>query len=297
MEKISVVILLNNENNNINKCIESVVNQTLNSFEIICFGDNLSNNVNVAIEKYKSNNKISIIKQSNKTLSNDILNKINGEYIYFIESYQILEVFALEMLYLNAKMNDLDIIYFNQQHCNINTEKTFTGAEFIKKININSNFNKNITLQLFKKDFLTKNNIKINNIMINQELISSATKVRNLNTNLNLNTKNVSEENLEQKKQIDSKNKQIEDMKKQIEQLKNDVSKKDAEIKSYKNEVSKYKSLSNKYKGQSEYNIKQKHKLQGQVKYHKKDKASLKNSKSYKIGRIITYIPRKIKNV
>lgn len=300
MEKISVVVLLNSYNTNINKCLKSLVNQTLNSFEIVCLGANLTNNVNVALEKYKHKNPIRLIELSNEEITNDIFNKINGEFIYFIEVHQNIKDFTLEMLYLNAKINDLDMIYFDQRNYNINHEKTFKGTEFFEKISVNSNFHNNLALQLIKKDFLVKNNILIKNKMITQQLISTASRIRYLKFNLNetiiektVNNENVNSKNIEleeikklceqNKKDIIKKDQQILSLVKDAESYKKEIAMKDEQILSSKKSVELYKKNVNKYKGQ--------------LNYHKKEKESIKNSISFKIGRIITYIPRKIKNI
>lgn len=53
----------------------------------------------------------------------------------------------------------------------------------------------------------------------------------------------------------------------------------------------------NKYKGQIKYHKSKVNKYIGQVKYHKNDKINIKKSKTYRIGRMVTWFPRKLKNL
>ena len=74
------------------------------------------NSLNI-IKKYAMNdNRIQIISQTNRGKSiakNSGVKYSNGEYIYFIEGHDYLELNALTDLYNKAIQNNLDIILFD----------------------------------------------------------------------------------------------------------------------------------------------------------------------------------------
>ena len=87
--KVSVIIFIDNKNIDISKCIDSVLNQTLNDIEIVIIDDsNNMENINI-IKKYQRNN--SNIKLINLDADNynEYLALIQGEYIYFLNNYKL----------------------------------------------------------------------------------------------------------------------------------------------------------------------------------------------------------------
>ncbi len=115
--KISVIIPVYNTQNYIEKCIDSVLNQTLKEIEVILINDGSTDNSLEKIEKYKKDKRIIIINKKNEGVSvarNIGLEKATGEYIYFIDSDDYLESnIVLEKIYLNSKNNNLDILIFD----------------------------------------------------------------------------------------------------------------------------------------------------------------------------------------
>lgn len=90
MVKYSFIVPVYNTSNYLKKCIDSLVNQTYKSFEIIIVNDGSTDNSLDIINGYKESNKnIKIINQKNGGLSNARNNgvkKASGEYIIFVDS-------------------------------------------------------------------------------------------------------------------------------------------------------------------------------------------------------------------
>jgi len=116
MVKISVVVPVYNTENYLRECLDSIVNQTFEDIEIICINDGSSDNSLEILNEYeKSDKRISVVCQENGGLSvtrNHGIQLAKGEYIYFIDSDDYLELTALEELYKISKEKDLDILIF-----------------------------------------------------------------------------------------------------------------------------------------------------------------------------------------
>lgn len=109
---ISVIIPIYNVDNYLKKCIDSVINQTYNNLEIILINDgstDKSYDIILSYEKYKN---VIIINKANSGQSdcrNIGYKTSNGEYVYFMDSDDILEPKAIEVLYNTIIKHDADI--------------------------------------------------------------------------------------------------------------------------------------------------------------------------------------------
>lgn len=116
MVEISVIIPVYNVEDYLGQCLDSICNQTFEDIEIICVNDGSKDNSLEILEEYAGNdNRISIVNQHNQGLAaarNSGLKHASGEYVYFIDSDDYLELDALERLYCNIKSNDSDMALF-----------------------------------------------------------------------------------------------------------------------------------------------------------------------------------------
>ena len=131
MTKVSVVIPVYNVEDYLEECLESVINQTLKDIEIICINDGSTDNSLNILEAYAENdNRIKIFSQENSGLSasrNHGKKLSQGEYIYFIDSDDYLELNALEKLYDMAMSLDLDILIFKLINFDDGTHEKYTS--------------------------------------------------------------------------------------------------------------------------------------------------------------------------
>ena len=116
MAKVSVIIPIYNTEKYLKECLNSVINQSLVDIEIICINDgSTDNSIEILNEFKKQDGRISVISQDNQgqaVARNKGLSLANGEYIYFMDSDDILDLTALEKVYSLSKENDLDLIIF-----------------------------------------------------------------------------------------------------------------------------------------------------------------------------------------
>lgn len=90
MAKISIIVPVYNTEKFLEKCLNSLINQTLKDIEIICINDGSTDKSLQILEKFANKDKrIQIINQTNSGLSvarNIGIKKAKGEYIGFVDS-------------------------------------------------------------------------------------------------------------------------------------------------------------------------------------------------------------------
>lgn len=131
---ISVIIPVYNVEPYLKESLDSVCNQTFKDIEIICVNDGSTDNSLQILEEYKKiDSRISIISKENGGLSsarNVGLRHAKGEYIYFLDSDDYLELNALKEVYELSVKNDLDMLIFKLQCFNDKTKEKFTTPYF-----------------------------------------------------------------------------------------------------------------------------------------------------------------------
>lgn len=110
---ISVIVPVYNIEDFIEKCVESIINQTYKNLEIILINDGSKDKsgqiCNQLKEKYKN---IKVIHKNNEGLSearNDGIKSAKGKYISFIDGDDYIKSNMYELLYNALKENDCDI--------------------------------------------------------------------------------------------------------------------------------------------------------------------------------------------
>ncbi len=118
MVKVSVIVPVYNVEKYLEKCLESLVNQTLKEIEIIVVNDGTKDNSGEIIDKYakKYPNKVKGYTKENGGLSsarNYGLQYATGEYIAFVDSDDWVELDMYEKMYHKAKEKNFDIVVCN----------------------------------------------------------------------------------------------------------------------------------------------------------------------------------------
>ncbi|MBQ2654662.1 MAG: glycosyltransferase family 2 protein [Methanobrevibacter sp.] len=112
--KISVILPVYNAEEYIEKAIRSVLNQTLDDFELIVVNDGSTDNTLNIINEFKDS-RIKLISQKNcgpGASRNRALEICEGEYVMFLDSDDWFCQDALKMAYEEAKSNMTDITIF-----------------------------------------------------------------------------------------------------------------------------------------------------------------------------------------
>ena len=113
MIKLSIIVPVYNVAEYLERCLNSLINQTLNEIEIICVNDGSTDNSLCILEKFAELDKrIKIINQKNKGLSgarDTGIKLVQGEYFGFLDSDDWVDLDYFEKLYKRAKNCDADI--------------------------------------------------------------------------------------------------------------------------------------------------------------------------------------------
>lgn len=127
--KVSIVVPIYNLEKYVPRCLDALVNQTLEDIEILCVDDGSKDSAGQIIEDYKKRypNKVKTFHKENggewsaRTYG---LKKAVGEYVGFIDSDDVPEVTWAEKLYNAAKENDADIAFSGYDRVDLDTGKT-----------------------------------------------------------------------------------------------------------------------------------------------------------------------------
>lgn len=116
MPKVSIVIPIYNVELYLEKCIQSVINQTLHDIEIILVDDESPDNCPKMCDEFaKQDNRIKVIHRKNGGLGfarNSGLGIATGEYVAFLDSDDFVDLYTYEHLYGLLKEYKLDAIYY-----------------------------------------------------------------------------------------------------------------------------------------------------------------------------------------
>lgn len=115
MPKVSVIVPVYNVESYIGKCLESLVNQTLEDIEIVVVNDGSTDNSESIIKKYveKYNDKIKYVVKENGGLSdarNYGMKYASGEYIAFLDSDDYVDITIYEKMYKKAIDEECDFV-------------------------------------------------------------------------------------------------------------------------------------------------------------------------------------------
>lgn len=112
--KVSICVPVYNMEKYLEKCIQSLIKQTLKDIEIIFVNDGSTDNSISILDKYKRKySNIKVISQPNQGLGgarNTALKNAIGEYVGFVDADDFVENDMYEKMYLKAKECKADIV-------------------------------------------------------------------------------------------------------------------------------------------------------------------------------------------
>ncbi len=137
MPKVSVIVPVYNVENYIEKCIDSLVNQTLEDIQIIIVNDGSKDSSKEKIEKYLKDKRIIYLEKENGGLSdarNYGIPYAKGEYIGFVDSDDYVEKTMFEKMYNkavkeNSDMVECDFLWEYPSKTKIDTGKIYEGKK------------------------------------------------------------------------------------------------------------------------------------------------------------------------
>ena len=116
-EKITVIVPVYNVENYLNKCLDSLINQTYKNLEIIVINDgSIDNSGEICQEYAQKDNRIVYIEKENGGQSearNMGLDRMTGSYVAFVDSDDWVELDYVEILYKKITEYQADIAVGN----------------------------------------------------------------------------------------------------------------------------------------------------------------------------------------
>ena len=114
---VSIIIPVYNVEEYLEVCLDSVINQTINSKEIIVINDGSTDKCYEILTEYKSKfPELIIINQKNRGISetrNVGMSVARGEFVAFVDSDDFIELDMFEKMYAVAKRENVDVVICN----------------------------------------------------------------------------------------------------------------------------------------------------------------------------------------
>ena len=118
---VSVIVPVYKVEQYLNKCVDSIINQTYKNLEIFLVDDGSMDNCPKMCDDYaKKDKRIKVIHKKNGGLSsarNAALDVFSGEYVTFVDSDDWIEKTYVEELYKAIKANDCDLAVCSVNRC------------------------------------------------------------------------------------------------------------------------------------------------------------------------------------
>ena len=199
--KVSVIVPVYNTEKYLKNCIDSLLKQNFEDYEIIVINDLSPGNAEEIIKSYNDKKIVYIKNKTNKGIGynrNLGIKKAKGEYVCFIDSDDYVKEDFISKMYNYSKENNLDLCvcdYVNVDEKG-NTLEEFNLSNFgITNYEQNNKILCEINLgpcnKLFKKDMLIKNKIKFSEKLKYEDLsfvalsIKNSAKIGKINEQLN----------------------------------------------------------------------------------------------------------------
>lgn len=140
-EKITVIVPVYNVENYLEKCLDSLINQTYKNLEIIVINDDSTDNSGEICQEYaQKDNRIVYIEKENGGLSdarNAGLDRMTGSYVTFVDSDDWVELDYVEILYKKIIEYQADISVGNYYSYNEDEETYYFhiyGDSYYEKV-------------------------------------------------------------------------------------------------------------------------------------------------------------------
>lgn len=186
-QKLSVIVPVYNVEAYLDKCVESIIEQTYDNLEIILVNDGSTDTCSLMCEEWeKKDERVVVIHKENGGLSsarNAGIDRATGEYIAFVDSDDWLERSIYEESISEMTSKDADVIIFGMTRIDeegkvVNGQKLdyklLEGVDIEKNIfeAIKDNYFGYAWNKVYKTDIIKNNRIKYNLQIIDREDIA-----------------------------------------------------------------------------------------------------------------------------
>ncbi len=186
--KISVIIPVYNVEKYLPQCVESVLAQSYQNFEILLIDDGSTDQSPAICDSFaEKNTKIRVFHKANggaSTARNAGLDRASGEYVFFLDSDDYLDPQALEKLLSVLQSADADFAF-----CEAVTVEEESGAQSTGNYSFHRDYGQNsgenlfaemvqkkefhvaVWMNLYRRDFLEKNSLRFSEGIMYEDCI------------------------------------------------------------------------------------------------------------------------------
>ena len=184
---VSVVIPVYNVEKYLAECVDSVMNQSYSDYEIILVDDGATDSSGQMCDAYAlRDSRIRVIHQANGGLSaarNTGLDAAQGEYIYFLDSDDYIELHSLADLIALAQKENADVVFFDAHvffdECEPDGSElryvrkasypAARGREMLERLLRNDEYRTAVPLMLFRTAYLRDNDLRFEEGIIHED--------------------------------------------------------------------------------------------------------------------------------
>lgn len=185
--RVSVVIPVYNVEQFLCECVDSVLEQTFQDFEIILVDDGATDNSGAICDDFaQKDDRIKVIHRKNGGLSaarNTGLDAAQGEYIYFLDSDDWIRKDTLELLVASAKTENSDVVFFDafvfftdcEEDPNVykyersKKYETARGQQMLISLLATDEYRTAVPLMLFKTEYLKHNGLRFREGILHED--------------------------------------------------------------------------------------------------------------------------------
>ncbi len=170
MTKVSIILPIYNVEKYLSRCVDSLLNQTLNDIEIILATDGPENCDKICENYAKKDSRVKIVSHpgSYGKAINKGVEVATGEYIGIVETDDWCDEYMFEKMYNKAKEEDADVVKCGFYYAYDDEKKNFAVLYdgYNKNLNVFEeqkflSSQPSIWSCIYRKDFWTGNNIKM----------------------------------------------------------------------------------------------------------------------------------------
>lgn len=174
MPKVSIIIPVYNAQDYLERCLDSVINQTLKDIEIICINDCSKDSSLDILKKYSAyDDRIKVLDNKSNLGESKTRNRgisyAKGEYIAFLDNDDRVDLDFYEKLYEGAKQEDADIAKADVKIYDYSHKNLLTGwsvNENIKEYNDKMYFSLYWWTAIYRTQIIKENKIVLPEDMI-----------------------------------------------------------------------------------------------------------------------------------
>lgn len=174
--KVSVIVPVYNVERYLEECVDSLIGQTLKEIEILLIDDGSTDSSGKICDRYAQQyDNIRVIHKENEgqgKARNIGLLHVQGKYVYYMDSDDLLEKDSLRFLYEEAEKKQLDVILFSAEcfsdeadimfdqisyQRNYFLNEVMSGKTLFAKIFSVNEYYCSIPMRFYRKNYLTDN--------------------------------------------------------------------------------------------------------------------------------------------